>query len=253
MLIPPSSSQPGPMKGAFVFLEFLVFMWITGRHKWMEVVAQQLYVPICIREVGKSTKDPRSSQRKHPRPWLSRHDLLKFKPGAQDPWIYELGAIFSASHQREVFGIETHQSMLLVSSSLESIFCVLLLRQDVQPDGVLWAMVLSRVYCARSPWSERCMIRLLTVRLEPCFSCVAIWANVWFHWLRTIQLSPPLPRSFKDTCPVQFSGLLSFSSFRVFSVFPWYCRAGKSQFSDDFGNRMAHMSSVYLLSAIKVV
>ncbi|GBN69440.1 hypothetical protein AVEN_101262-1 [Araneus ventricosus] len=59
----------------------------------------------------------------------------------------------------EVVGIEAHHSMLLVSSPPEFILCVLLPRQDVQPDGVHSAMALSWVYDSRSPYGEASVAR----------------------------------------------------------------------------------------------
>ncbi|GFU14965.1 hypothetical protein TNCV_795371 [Trichonephila clavipes] len=43
----------------------------------------------------------------------------------QDAWLHEYGAIFSATHWRKVFGIETHHSMLLVYPVLYALVSVL--------------------------------------------------------------------------------------------------------------------------------
>ncbi|GBN11029.1 hypothetical protein AVEN_17607-1 [Araneus ventricosus] len=53
MLIQSGSSQPGPVRGAVVLLEYSISMWMTVQHKWMEVIAQQLYIPNHI-EGGKT-------------------------------------------------------------------------------------------------------------------------------------------------------------------------------------------------------
>ncbi|GBM96539.1 hypothetical protein AVEN_16022-1 [Araneus ventricosus] len=45
MLIQPGSSQPRPVRGAVVLLEYCISMWMTVKYKWMGVIAQQLYVP----------------------------------------------------------------------------------------------------------------------------------------------------------------------------------------------------------------
>ncbi|GFU41290.1 hypothetical protein TNCV_3011161 [Trichonephila clavipes] len=54
MLIQPAISQPGLMRGTVVLLESSVTVRIIERHKRMEVIPQQLYVPNCI-EVGRYT------------------------------------------------------------------------------------------------------------------------------------------------------------------------------------------------------
>ncbi|GBN50179.1 hypothetical protein AVEN_1959-1 [Araneus ventricosus] len=45
VVIQPGSNQPGPVRGAVVLLEYSSSMWMTVQHQWMEVIAQQLYVP----------------------------------------------------------------------------------------------------------------------------------------------------------------------------------------------------------------
>ncbi|GFX56769.1 uncharacterized protein TNCV_495171 [Trichonephila clavipes] len=51
-------------------------------------------------------------------------------------------------------GIKTHHFMQFVSSPLHSNLCALLPRQDVQPDGEHWAIVLSYVDGSRNPYGE---------------------------------------------------------------------------------------------------
>lgn len=105
--------------------------------------------------------------------------------------------------------------MLLVSSPLESILCILLPRQDVQYDCVHWTMILSCVYdnASRSSYVEANVDPFIdcTNGLVSCFRWVVIWSNGWLRWLRTIWLVRLLPRSFEANCSLQFARLQGFS------------------------------------------
>ncbi|GFU05475.1 hypothetical protein TNCV_3291171 [Trichonephila clavipes] len=61
----PASSQPGLVRGTVVLLENSITAHITGEHKWMEVITQQLSVPNCM-EFGTRTEDHKQCHEKTP-------------------------------------------------------------------------------------------------------------------------------------------------------------------------------------------
>lgn len=91
---------------------------------------------VTLREVRVSTKDPKNFQVKALKSVtdsvVTVRNLVLLPAGMHDQGLHER----RSSHRREIVGIETNYIMLIVSSPLESILCVLLPRQDVQPDGV---------------------------------------------------------------------------------------------------------------------
>ncbi|GFX48571.1 hypothetical protein TNCV_584691 [Trichonephila clavipes] len=63
MLIQPTSSQPGFVRGKFVLLDTV---WITEPHTWMEVITSNSTYRIALREVGTRTKDIKQCHEKIP-------------------------------------------------------------------------------------------------------------------------------------------------------------------------------------------
>ncbi|GFY19868.1 hypothetical protein TNCV_2145611 [Trichonephila clavipes] len=105
ILIQSASSQPQLVRSAVVFLENSINVWTTEQHKRIEVI-------LALKDVG------------------TRPDIPTVM---QDPWLHEHDALLLAFRRHYVIGIETHHSMILVSSHLHSSMYDILPRQTFSP------------------------------------------------------------------------------------------------------------------------
>lgn len=166
---------------------------------------QLLYVLTCIDGCWYRYRIPlKNAKRKHPRPWLNHHGVVQLQPGMQDLWLHDPSVIFPSFNHHKIVRIETHHSILQVSYPLESIFCLLLLRQDVQPNDVYWAIVLSWIYSSRGNTMKWALHSLFIDCTNDTLIQLGVNVNDRLCWLRKMRLDHLLQCLFKVKYGLKF-------------------------------------------------